>query len=469
MRLERVFTDGAKKTTLLLSIEKGQLETVLAADGKERKKTERVASWSYKDYAKQFQKLLKDGKTTTPLKDPPKVAADLAKAADLDLSDALDAFLPAERKAIVAQALAQAEKARKIICNTHYEHVRADVFAKCPTPELLRHFLAGMLDGRLEWKSANQAYATAISNAARDENNRAWIAEEVEKVLPSAEPELKKWLQARTAKLRSQAKVKKALAGTAAKPAATEEKLLAMIGESPDDDAPRQVWADWLLEHGSKWGDFVLAQCELARIEKGKGSRDPKWREVYDRAQKLQTPNVAKFMAPIKPYVSDYHFERGLLSRVTASAEKLLAAGAAEAVILRAPRAHLKLQGLKPDHAAGLATLPRGRLAAIEVAGKIAPEALRALLRSPLLDGVREMTIWNTNAKGAAELTALPASVRDLSLWHAADPDGAIAAILQSSAAKTLERLSLPGKGKPSAEGEKLLRKFPKLKRAEDE
>lgn len=259
--------------------------------------------------------------------------------------------------------------------------------------------------------------------------------------------------------------MQKAIAGTAAKPAATEESLLALIAEAPEDDAPRQVWADWLLERGSKWGELVLAQCELARIERRKGSQDPKWEGAYNAARELRTPpNVAKFMAPIKPYVTDYDFARGLLSRVSASVEKLLLAGAAEAVILRAPQAHLKLQGLKPEHATKLAKMPRGRFASVEVTGKHVPEALAALLSSPLLDGVGELTLWNTTAKAGAALTALPASVRALSLWHAADPDGASEAVLRSSAAKTLEGLFLNGDGKASVEGQKLLRKFPRLK-----
>jgi uncharacterized protein (TIGR02996 family) len=465
MRLERVFQDGAKKTTLLLSIEKGQVETVLAVDGQEKRKTVAVASWSHTQYTKQLQKLVKDGKKTTLVKDPPKVAADLMKAAHLDLFEALDVFLPDERKAIMTQAIARAKRAGKIVGSELRAGRRsADLFVKCPTPELLHHFLGGILNGRLSlWR---EYYATAFSNAARDENNRAWIAEEVEKALTSAEPELKVWLRARLKKLRSQTEVQKALAGSAAKPAAAEESLLAIIGERPDDDAPRQVWADWLLEHGNKWGEYVLAQCELARLKKGKGKRDPRYDEVFHRVLRLKKPNLPKFLAPIKPYVSDYHFERGLLSSVTASAEKLLAAGAAEAVILRAPRARLVLRGVKPAHAAKLAKMPRGRFAAVCVYGRIAPEALGALLRSPLLEGVGELLIWETNAKGAAELTALPASVRELCLPHAADPDGAIAAVLKSKAAKTLNRFEFHDDGEqPSPEGEKLLRKFPKLKK----
>src|SRR5262245_62157016 len=127
MRLERVFGDGPTKTTLLLAIEKDQLEIVLAASGKEKKKTDKVASWSYQEYTKQLQKLLKEGKTTEPLKDSPKIAADLMKAADLDLSDTLDAFVPDERRAIVADALAKAAKAGKIVGNENYPHARAEV------------------------------------------------------------------------------------------------------------------------------------------------------------------------------------------------------------------------------------------------------------------------------------------------------------------------------------------------------
>jgi uncharacterized protein (TIGR02996 family) len=52
--------------------------------------------------------------------------------------------------------------------------------------------------------------------------------------------------------------------------AADELAFLRGICDSPDDDAPRLVLADWLEEHGQgERAEFVRVQCELARIEAG--------------------------------------------------------------------------------------------------------------------------------------------------------------------------------------------------------
>lgn len=45
------------------------------------------------------------------------------------------------------------------------------------------------------------------------------------------------------------------------------DTLLAAIRDSPDDDAPRLIYADWLEEHGEpERAEFIRVQCRLARI-----------------------------------------------------------------------------------------------------------------------------------------------------------------------------------------------------------
>ena len=45
----------------------------------------------------------------------------------------------------------------------------------------------------------------------------------------------------------------------------TSPELFAAVLEAPDDDAPRLAYADWLEEHGNPLGEFIRAQCELAK------------------------------------------------------------------------------------------------------------------------------------------------------------------------------------------------------------
>lgn len=44
-----------------------------------------------------------------------------------------------------------------------------------------------------------------------------------------------------------------------------EAAFLAAIRAAPDDDGPRQVYADWLLQRGDLRGEMINIQCELAR------------------------------------------------------------------------------------------------------------------------------------------------------------------------------------------------------------
>ncbi|MBA3541481.1 MAG: TIGR02996 domain-containing protein [Deltaproteobacteria bacterium] len=46
-----------------------------------------------------------------------------------------------------------------------------------------------------------------------------------------------------------------------------ERDLIAAVAEAPDDDAPRLVYADWLMERGDPRGELVALQCALARAD----------------------------------------------------------------------------------------------------------------------------------------------------------------------------------------------------------
>jgi uncharacterized protein (TIGR02996 family) len=49
-----------------------------------------------------------------------------------------------------------------------------------------------------------------------------------------------------------------------------EDAFQASILESPDDDALRLIYADWLDEHGQpKRAEFIRVQCQLAQLDPG--------------------------------------------------------------------------------------------------------------------------------------------------------------------------------------------------------
>jgi uncharacterized protein (TIGR02996 family) len=45
----------------------------------------------------------------------------------------------------------------------------------------------------------------------------------------------------------------------------TDAELIAAIQAAPDDDAPRLVYADLLMERGDPRGELILLQCRLRR------------------------------------------------------------------------------------------------------------------------------------------------------------------------------------------------------------
>lgn len=62
-----------------------------------------------------------------------------------------------------------------------------------------------------------------------------------------------------------------------------DELFLQAIAAAPDDDAPRLVWADALLERGDPRGSFIIDQCALARM----GEDDPARLPIELRCDRL--------------------------------------------------------------------------------------------------------------------------------------------------------------------------------------
>lgn len=85
------------------------------------------------------------------------------------------------------------------------------------------------------------------------------------------------------------------------------DELLAAVYESPEDDAPRAVYADFLLERGDPRGEFIASQLSTARAK-------PYQRQ---REHELLAEHRAAWVAPLGVVDSvQVTFERGFPAKV---------------------------------------------------------------------------------------------------------------------------------------------------------
>jgi uncharacterized protein (TIGR02996 family) len=99
----------------------------------------------------------------------------------------------------------------------------------------------------------------------------------------------------------------------------SEADLLAAICAAPDDDGPRLVYADWLIEHDqAARGELIAVQCELARLAED----DPRATRLRERERAIMSdPDSAAFVDPFRAVVHDPRasvtFTRGMVEHLT--------------------------------------------------------------------------------------------------------------------------------------------------------
>lgn len=102
---------------------------------------------------------------------------------------------------------------------------------------------------------------------------------------------------------------------------------LARIAEAYADDAPRLVYADWLQGQGDPLGEFIMLQCERARLDRW----DPKQKAMREREEHMLgmyrsrwlpelTANVVWSRGFIERIRISYPFDRAAIANVLAMA-----------------------------------------------------------------------------------------------------------------------------------------------------
>ncbi|HEY1811346.1 MAG TPA: TIGR02996 domain-containing protein [Kofleriaceae bacterium] len=284
------------------------------------------------------------------------------------------------------------------------------VLRERPTRELFRWML-----GRFE-SYYEDDLTKAVKFLGKDPACAAWMAEELRGA---------KQLSARGAKFAARNAAKLAAGPKPApvpptKPVADEASLLAAIAAEPADDAARLVYADWLLDRGNGFGEFIQVSCKLEPLD----FASAEYKELAGLAGALLRKHAKVWVEPIRPFIRTWSFERGMLGELTCDAK--LFTQAAAAIAARAPRATLRLTGLKAKDVPALAACPLGAFGTIFLTSQRIDGAQMALLaKSPAIAGADAWWL-DHNPLGDAGVVAIArsphfASVRELSLEQMRD------------------------------------------------
>jgi uncharacterized protein (TIGR02996 family) len=99
-----------------------------------------------------------------------------------------------------------------------------------------------------------------------------------------------------------------------------EEGFLRAILETPDDDGPRLVCADWLAERGDPRGEFIRLQCAAARMP----ADDQRGPALRAREEELLAAHGRDWCSPLGLGTDECRFRRGFVEAVEVHADRFL-------------------------------------------------------------------------------------------------------------------------------------------------
>ena len=197
------------------------------------------------------------------------------------------------------------------------------------------------------------------------------------------------------------------------------DALLAAVLASPNDDDPRLVYADWLLERGDPRGEFIQIQCALGRplvgasglaLRHHPGEKRPLTREeLAVREKSLLKKHQKTWILPIRPWIRPWirtwQWARGFVDAVVADGKKFIER--LRAIVAATPLERSTLTGLTSVHLKELAAVPELRSVRelVLTQQRIGARGAR-FFRSPYLGGLRSLDLkeYPLTAAGFIEL-----------------------------------------------------------------
>jgi uncharacterized protein (TIGR02996 family) len=98
----------------------------------------------------------------------------------------------------------------------------------------------------------------------------------------------------------------------------SHDAFLRAVIESPDDDRPRLVYADWLDERGDPRGEFIRLQCEL----EAKSCSGVPFFKLRTRSRELLAQHGREWIKPFRGLARWYRFRRGFVETVYVSPDR---------------------------------------------------------------------------------------------------------------------------------------------------
>jgi uncharacterized protein (TIGR02996 family) len=222
-----------------------------------------------------------------------------------------------------------------------------------------------------------------------------------------------------------------------------EGDLLEAVLAAPDDDAPRLVYADALLDRGDPRGELIVVQLQLARER----MLDARRAELESAAAKLVREHTAHMQASYAALNAGFVFRRGFVEQLTAPARAILGGSAFAELMAKEPVRELMLLEVDDAAAEEIAALPlMRRIAHLGCRGRLGARGAQSLAAAPALAELRSLDLAGATL-GEAGCAALARSAvlapTSLALNATAAGDGGAVALADGIALRRCRRLLL--------------------------
>jgi uncharacterized protein (TIGR02996 family) len=166
-----------------------------------------------------------------------------------------------------------------------------------------------------------------------------------------------------------------------------DDVFLQSIIDSPEDDFPRLVYADWLEDQGrSERAEFIRVQVELAPLPE----HDPRRAGLAYRERELLRSHGEAWAGAVVGLAEDWEYRRGFIEAVTVSARFFVPR--AEALFRAAPVREVRLEGGLDDSDRLASCTCLGRLITLDLSAVwLRDHGLGELLSSPHLVRLRKL------------------------------------------------------------------------------